>query len=174
MIVGLSWAELQACRHWGSERHREHLANFRTRSPKGAHDVAMPAIAWRTLADRLIKEAFHAGSGRHRKTRNAKDGVVATRQAATKIERALAAVVTHPAMTGAAQAGVSGEVLFVWKSESGRYTPFPVAGRQPVFLVPGYANARGIGDITVWHPQDLSPIEIPELFGDPSLHEGWD
>lgn len=174
MIVGLSWAELQACRHWGGERHREYLSQHRTRTPKGLHEVAMPAAGWRSLADRLIREAFHAGSGRHRKTRNAKDGVKATRQAAQKIERALASVVMHPAMRGQGYPGVSGEVLYVWPAEHSRYSPFPVSRRQPVFLVPQYIDMPGIGDVTVWRAQLEAPCEIPDLFADPSLHEGFD
>lgn len=174
MIVGLSWAELQACRHWGSERHREYIAQNRARSAKGWHEVAMPPIGWRTLADRLIAEAFHAGSGRHRKTRNAKDGVAATRQAAQKIERCLAAVVMHPAMRGHGQAGISGEVLYAWPKGDGRYSPFPVQGAMPVFLVPHFSSVPGVDDVTTWLPRLESPAEIPEVFGVPALHEGWD
>jgi hypothetical protein len=173
MIVGLSWAELQAARHWGSERHRLYLSEHRARSPKGGHFVAMPAIGWRTLADRLMREAFHP-SGRHRKTRNARDGVAATRQAAQKIERSLAALVTHPAMQGQAQRGNSNEVLYAWRMPSGRMSPFPVRDVLPAFLVPYTDEVSGVGTVTVWRRRDELAVEIPELFADPTLHEGWD
>jgi plasmid stabilization system protein ParE len=173
VIVGLSWAELQACRHWGSERHRQYLSEHRMRSPKGWHDVAMPAVGWRKLADRLLREAFHP-SGRHRKTRNAKDGHAATRQAAQKIERALASIVTHPAMRRQAQAGTSGEVLYVWRTANGPYIPYPARDAVPMFLVPSYSEVAGVGPITTWSPRAELAVDIPELFADPALHEGWD
>lgn len=173
MIVGLSWAELQACRHWGGEKHREYLLQHRSRRSQGWHHVAMPAIGWRTLSDRLLREAFHP-SGRHRKTRNAADGHPATRQAASKIERSLAGIVMHPAMRGEAQAGVSGEVLMVWRHQNGAFSPYPAAGAIPGFFVPSYSEIPSIGDITSWRWQLEPPVDIPDLFADPALHEGFD
>lgn len=172
MIIGLSWAELQACRHWGTERHRKHLAEHRSRTPKGSHEVAMPAIAWDTLGERLIREAFHA-SGRHRKTRNAADGVSATRQAAQKIERSLASLRMHPALNGQASVGTSGEILIAWREPSGKWSPYPIPGVAPSFLVPRYAEAAGVGVVTTWIAHDVPPVEVPELFPEPSDHDLW-
>ncbi len=175
MIVGLSWAELQACRHWGSQLHREYLSSHRTRSAQGWHHVAMPAIGWRTLADRLVREAFHAGSGRHRKTRNQVDGVPATRQAARKIENSLAQVAMHPALRGQGQAGTSGEVLMVFRKPgtASEYTLYPMPGTEPVFMVPSYLEVAGVGPTTIWNPEPEPPCEIDGLFADVSLHEGF-
>lgn len=175
MIVELSWAELQACRQWGSERHRELLSTGRARTSKGRHEVSMPAIGWRTLADRLVAQAFHAGNGRHRKTHTQRAGAPATRQAASKIERSLAELVMHPARRGEAQAGVHGNVFMFWRQQASRqWSPYPVPGVAPTFLVPTYQKARGIGDVTVWQPQDEPPGNVEGLFPDPASHEGFD
>jgi hypothetical protein len=174
MIIGLSWAELQACRHWGTPRHREYLMNHRARTAKGRHEVAMPAIGWRTLADRLVTEAFHP-SGRHRKTRNTTDGVPATRQAAQKIERALAALVSHPALRGEAVRGQSGEIVIAWPHSSGRWTPYPLPGTEPSFLCPHLADLPQIGVVTQWFPQPSPPVpDLPGLFACPSDHDSWE
>ncbi len=171
MLIGLSWAELQAARHWGTPRHREYLTHHRSRTAKGAHYVAMPAAGWRSLADILVQEAFHP-SGRHRKTRNAADGVSATRQAAVKIERALATTLMHPAMQNEATVGTSGEILVGWRQQKG-YSLYPIPGVAPSFLCPYYAEMAGVGTVTMWRPQASPPILVPDLFPDPSHHDSW-
>jgi hypothetical protein len=171
MQIVLSWAELNACRHWGTQRHREHLQSDRERTTQG-HVVGMPAIAWRTLADRMMKEVFHPVTGRHRKTRNHNDGVPASRSALTKIERTLARTAMHPALRGQGEEGWHPEILVAWR-EGTTWSLYPVAGVDPTYFVPEPMEHPQLGPVTVWRPRSELDVEVPGLFPDPVLHSGW-
>lgn len=170
MQIVLSWAELNACRFWGTARHKEHLVSDRERTTQG-HVVGMPAIGWRTLADRMTNEVFHPVTGRHRKTRNQNDGVPASRTALQKIERTLARTAMHPAFRGEAEEGWHPEVLIAWRDE-GAWSLYPVEGEHPIYFVPEAARIGEI-DCTVWVGHDTLEVDVPGLFPDPLSHAGW-
>src|SRR5688572_5023133 len=114
MIIPLTWSQLQACNHWGTERHKDYLRRTRHQTKHG-HEVAMPAAGWLSLAEILQRKAFHA-SGRHRKRGNAREGAVGTRSAATGIWKVLVDARTHPALRGEAMLGSYGNVFLAWPS----------------------------------------------------------
>jgi len=171
VIVVLSYAQLNAARHWGTARHKQHLIANRERT-KAGHAVAMPAIGWKTLAERMENNVFYASSGRHRKTSNARDGVPASRKALKKIITALNQVTMHPALRGEPQVGSFGLVLMVWP-QGAKWSLYPVADQDPVFFVPIQEHHSTLGVITWWRPQAECPADLPDLFPDPSDHAGW-
>lgn len=173
MIISLSYQQLNSCRHWGTARHKQHLVANRERTTQG-HACAMPAIAWRTLADRLTKEVFYASTGRHRKTRLERDGVPATRAALQKIEQALANMQMHPALHNQKVVGYSGDVVIAWPLPDGKWSLYPVQDQAPVFFVPVVDDKfKSLGVTTSWRPQADCPADLPDLFPDLVDHVGW-
>lgn len=147
MQIVLSWNELNACRYWAQHRHRQYLKSHRDVSA-GGHVIGMPAAAWRALADRMRPEVFHAVTGRHRKTRNQRDGVPASRMALQKIEGTLARTAMHPAFRNEAEEGTHGEVLVAWLDD-GTWSLYPVPGSPITFFVPELREHDQIGLITI-------------------------
>lgn len=180
MIIGLTWQMLQACRHWGTERHKELLTGNRQVSSRG-HEVSMPPIAWFTLAEILRDKSFHP-TGRHRKTANSKGATIGTRAACTKIWNEVANLQLHPALRGETFMGARGDVLLVWPEVSRvvRWTVFPRRG-EPVILIPevGYVTMRGpLGQtfpevVTSWKAQSLGSVDVEGAWLDPADHKGW-
>jgi hypothetical protein len=172
MIITLTWAQLQACRQWGGARHKNYLLQNRQRTQRG-HECAMPAIAWRTLADRLMHEAYHA-SGHRRATHLKRHGAPATLSALQNLEANLARLQVHPAIRGEAVEGHSGDVLVAWPAERG-YSIYPNSAEM-VALVPNYETRNFTTfnmPITYWEPRTPEGLDVPYVFLEPGDHAGW-
>jgi len=174
VIIELGWRQLQAARQWGTERHKQYLNANRERVKQGIHAVAMPAVGWRTLADRLYSKAYHP-SGRWAQTKMEREGTPGARAALEAIERGLAWLVAHPAMRHEAVEGDAGEVLIVWR-QGDRWSPYPVEGQPLTMLVPVSA-IRQFGSfdmkITRWHPTMIQAMDLPGVFVSDLDHAGW-
>ena len=174
MIIELTWKQLQAARQWGTARHKQYLTGNRERLEKGVHAVAMPAVGWRTLADRLYAKAYHP-SGRWAQTRMEREGTPGARSALQTIEAALARLWVHPALQRQAVEGDSAEVLVVWPHGE-RWSPYPVQDYALTILVP-VSGIRKFGTfdmkITHWEPDPHFQADIPGLFLADADHTGW-
>lgn len=180
MIIALTWSQLQACRKWGTDLHKEYLSKNRQHTKQG-HRVGMPPIGWQTLSEILARKAFHA-SGRHRKRPNAREGAVGTRSAVTGIHRVLVEMRRHPALRGEAFLGSRGDVMLVWPLGRGNtsereWSLFPGDG-EPSILVPEVQQMTMMADspaafvqyVTQWVPRPVGSVDVPGAFLDPAEH----
>ena len=175
MIVTLSWGQLQACRQWGTARHKQYLTGNRERT-KAGHDVAMPAIGWRTLADRLRSQAYHP-SGRRRATHVRREAAPGTMAALQKIEWTLMSLQGHPAVNGLAVEGTSGDVVVAWRDHAhDGWSIYPIDGVEMELLVPVYEKRTFTEfemPITRWVARMPIGYKLPQVFLDPLDHAGW-
>jgi hypothetical protein len=177
----MSWPQLKACQHWGTERHRRYLSEGRQHTRHG-HECAMPAVGWLALTDILQRKAFHA-SGRERKRGNVREGMSGTRSALTGIWKVLATARNHPALRGEAMMGSYGQVFLAWPY-GGAWSLFPpddvtvpsimVPHVEPINLMPDIPNPTAfVETVTRWIPQPVGSIEVEGAFLDPLEHFGW-
>jgi hypothetical protein len=183
VIVRLSWRQLQACRYWATDRHKEYLEA--STAHRKVHTVAMPFVAWRALSKIMQDAAFtRRGLARPASLKGEKSGTIS---AVYTLERHCCWYEAHPAMRGEGMMGYSDDHLAVWRSRipPNLWQPTPAPFEPMMILVPDFDDSlivsaesvtwKPADGITLWHATEPSQVEVspPGLFKDQRDHAGW-
>jgi len=149
MIVRLTRQQHQACKRYASadDNLLEWLDRDISEASRARLDVAMPAIAWRTLRNVLFPHVYSV------KGFQRKEAPLTATRALSSIQAGLNLREKHPALRNAGAIGIHMDILPVWHlpqpSDDFVYSPYPGKGTFMV-LMPEHITQGG-RRVTVWH-----------------------
>lgn len=156
MIVRLTHHHQSAIRARVPQFYIDQIVIRRVPFGKRQHDISLPAVAWRKIAERLRRDGYGPMGGKTRGPHALYTGISRIQAAVNRIE-------THPAMNPrGALMGVSGDVIPAWTIQEG-YSPYPNEIGSFVLLEPIAVEFDG-HVVTRWHPRQPSG-------GEPELHQ---
>jgi len=123
------------------------------------YDLAMPAIAWKLIADELFDQCYDARGFRTKKLK------VSQLNALKAVRAAVNARESHPALSGIGAIGVIPEIIPAWKliasGDDGKlYSPYPSTARQFVVLMPTTLPLGSGRKATKW--TEVAATRLPE------------
>lgn len=150
MIVRLTHAQQAVIFNRFPQEYADAIRGYRLHAGHRSHDVLLPAIAWRNIAEHLREVGFGPMGGKTQAR-------PAFYHLLTRVQRALNRLDTHPALrVNGAIIGISPEVIPAWlTTPDHRLTPYPATGRF-VILRP-HVELRNGHTLTRWVQSEPNP-----------------
>jgi len=127
---------------------------------KHRYDIAMPAAAWRVVAESLFDYCYDSRGFRARRLRVSEINALKAVRSSLNVREA------HPALSGIGAIGMIPELIPAWTNEN-RFSPYPLPHESFLVLAPTTIKLGSRRVATKWIATD-GPVRGPVL--DPDEH----